>query len=437
MIQQCNCVIEMTSSHSRVAPQAEQVPLGVWQLFWLAAAVFVVSAGYGSLMPLLPRWLETLMPGAGNAEIARHVGWLSGAYAAGVLVGAPLWGIVSDRVGYRRILIVGLLGYVASLLLLLSPVGSGIWSIYAVRGAAGFFVAAVIPIVPALVAARTPRTQRARRFAWLSGVSLAGFLVGPGLIALAGALLRWSGRAPAEAESLTQVVIVLCVLLGALPMLGLASTLARHAIDSGKAGPRAPLKVTRVLPLWAMSGTVMFVLSGFELGIVLQGQWHADLSSQDVSWMFAECSIAMLLVNTLLFFTSLLERVAPRILATVGLVLGVGGLMVLGQHQAQPWLYIGIGMMAAGTGLVLPVVTYLAASTSRRTLGATMGGLAAAAGLGQTLGSSAGGWVFGAIGQASFNWLSIPLGGLLVVLMARPGWWSATAAPLPIVGAVR
>ena len=429
----------MTSSHSRVAPQAEQVPLGIWQLFWLAAAVFVVSAGYGSLMPLLPRWLETMMPGAGNAEIARHVGWLSGAYAAGVLVGAPLWGSLSDRVGYRRILIVGLLGYVASLLLLLSPVGSGIWGIYAMRGAAGFFVAAVIPIVPALVAARTPRKQRARRFAWLSGVSLAGFLVGPGLIALAGALVRWFGWAPADAdaESLTQVVIVLSVLLGALPMLGLASTLARHhAINAGKASPRAPLKVMGVLPLWAMSGTVMFVLSGFELGIVLQGQWHPDLSSQDVAWMFAECSIAILLVNALLFFTSLLERVAPRILATVGLVLGVGGLMVLGQHQAQPWLYVGIGMMAAGTGLVLPVVSYLAASTSRRTLGATMGGLAAAAGLGQTLGSSAGGWVFGVIGQASFNWLSIPLGGLLVVLMARPGWWLATASHLPIVAAV-
>lgn len=428
----------MTGSHLRDALQAEPMPLGMWQLFWLAAALFVVSAGYGALMPLLPRWLATLLPGAGNSEIARHVGWLSGAYAAGVLVGAPLWGIVSDRVGYRRILTMGLVGYVASLLLLLNPVGSGIWGIYAMRGAAGFFVAAVIPIVPALVAAHTPQTLRARRFAWLSGVSLAGFLVGPGVIALAQALARWSGQLPADAESLTQVVIVMSALLGALPMLGLASVLARHeAIDSGEAGPGAPLKVMEVLPLWAMSGIVMFVLSGFELGIVLQGQQHAGLSSQDVAWMFAECSIAMLLVNALLLFTSLLERVAPRILATVGLVLAVGGLLVLGQHRLQPWIYVGIGMMAAGTGLVLPVVSYLAAGASRRTLGATMGGLAAAAGLGQTLGSLTGGWVFGAVGQASFNWLSIPLGALLAILIARPGWWLATANCLPIVGAIR
>ena len=63
------------------------VGLGPWQLAWLAAAVFVVSAGYGALMPLLPAWLTPLVATGGQAEVARHVGLLSGLYAAGVLVG--------------------------------------------------------------------------------------------------------------------------------------------------------------------------------------------------------------------------------------------------------------------------------------------------------------------------------------------------------------
>ena len=133
-------------------------------MFFLAAAVFVVSAGYGSLLPLLPAWLAQQSPGATPAEVARHVGFLSGAYTAGVLIGAPLWGVVSDRLGRKRILIVGLVGYVASLLLLLPlpPIGS-LWAIYALRAASGLFVAAVVPIVPALVAAHTPKAVRARR----------------------------------------------------------------------------------------------------------------------------------------------------------------------------------------------------------------------------------------------------------------------------------
>lgn len=74
-------------------------------------------------------------------------------YATGVLVGAPLWGIVSDRVGRGRILITGLVGYVASSLLLLLPSiasGSGLAGLYALRGATGFFVAAVVPVVATL-----------------------------------------------------------------------------------------------------------------------------------------------------------------------------------------------------------------------------------------------------------------------------------------------
>ena len=73
-----------TRTFPNVMP-AVPVALRPAQLAWLAAAVFVVSAGYGALMPLLPGWLGPMMPGAGGSEIARHVGFLSGVYAAGVL----------------------------------------------------------------------------------------------------------------------------------------------------------------------------------------------------------------------------------------------------------------------------------------------------------------------------------------------------------------
>ena len=93
----------MTARTASVMPSAEPVGLRPVQLAWLAAAVFVVSAGYGALLPLLPGWLNSIMPGATATEIARHAGFLSSAYAAGVLMGAPLWGVVSDRLGRGRI----------------------------------------------------------------------------------------------------------------------------------------------------------------------------------------------------------------------------------------------------------------------------------------------------------------------------------------------
>ena len=419
----------MTSRTLPNRPQPGPVALRPAQLAWLAAAVFVVSAGYGALMPLLPGWLSPMMPGASATEVARHVGFLSGVYAAGVLVGALLWGVVSDRVGHGRILIIGLIGYVASLLLLLAPGVESVWAIYLLRGTTGFFVAAVIPVVSALVAEYTPEEQRARRFAWLGAMSLLGFLFGPGLNVVAAWVGSWFGDAVVSATLSARVVLGLSAVLGAVMMLGLARTLP---------APRPPAAIARadsattvqghpVALLW-LNGALMFVLAGFELGIVLQGQQEAGQSSRQAALMFAECSLVMLAVNALLFFTSLLEKIPARVLIGTGLILAMIGLAVLTQHRAEIWMYLGVSFTSAGTGLVLPVIAYLAAGASANQLGTTMGGLAAAAGLGQTLGSAAGGWLFGAFAQRSFAWLIVPLVAMLIFLLAKPLWWSGVTA---------
>ena len=421
----------MTTHTPSLTLSAEPADLRPVQLAWLAAAVFVVSAGYGALLPLLPGWLTSLMPGATTTEIARHIGFLSGVYSAGVLVGAPLWGVVSDRVGRGRILVIGLVGYVASLLLMLVPEFSGLWGIYVLRGATGFFVAAVVPVVSALVAEYTPEDQRARRFAWLGAMSLLGFLFGPGLNALADGVGSWVGEGAASSAGSAKIVIVLSALLGAAMMLGLAWSLpASRSPDTATQINRVPNPSERTTALWCLSGAVMFVLATFELGIVLQGQQHTGLSSREVALMFAECSLVMLGINALLFFTSLLEKTSARSLMSAGLILAMAGLAVLAQHRAEAWMYLGVSLTAAGTGLLLPVISYLAAGTSRHKLGVTMGGLAAAAGLGQTLGSVTGGWLFGTLAQRSFGWLTLPLVAMLILLVARPGWWSASPSEL-------
>lgn len=395
--------------------------LSAWQLAWLAAAVFVVSAGYGALMPLLPEWLAPLLAADDQAALARHVGLLSGVYAAGVLVGAPLWGLVSDRWGRGRILVIGLIGYVVSLLPLVRPEWIELVGIYVSRGATGFFVAAVVPVVPALVAEHTPPGQRARRFAWLGAMSLLGFLFGPGFNAAAEQATMMLASVGAGIFDPTNLVIVASAALGALMMLGLAATLPRVAPAAfhDDLQPAAADR-KRVIALWGLNGAVIFVLSGFELGIVLQGQQHPALSSREISLMFAACSLVMLGVNALLFFTGLLERAAGRGVMAAGLVLAIAGLAMLAQHRSDAWMYIGVSFTAAGIGLVLPTIAYLAAGASRRRLGATMGGLAAAAGFGQTLGSAAAGWLFGTVSQSSFAWLALPLLATLGALIVRP-----------------
>ncbi len=420
--------VRLSASATELKHPVQRAGLRPVQVAWLAAAVFIVSAGYGALLPVLPAWLASLMPGIAAAEVGRHVGFLSGVYAAGVLLGAPLWGAASDRVGRRRILLIGLVGYVASLLLLLTPAFANLWGIYALRAATGFFVAAVVPVVAALVAEHTPESQRARRFAWLGAMSLLGFLFGPALSAAA----SWVGPSIADgavSPALSaQRVLVLSALLGGVMMLGLAATapapLPAAELVSQSAQPatqntlRSPATSHPAALLW-LSGTVMFVLAGFELGIVLLGQQQAGQSSRQAAIMLAECSLVMLAVNALLFITSLLEKVQAWMLIATGLLLAVLGLAVLALDQSDAWMYLGVSLTAAGTGLVMPVIAYLAAGAAPQRLGVVMGGLTAAGGLGQTLGSAAGGWLFGGLAHRSFGWLALPLVLMLVLMLVR------------------
>lgn len=398
------------------------------QLAWLAAAVLVVSTGYGALMPLLPTWLALARPDAAAGEIADHVGFITGVYALGVLLGAPLWGMVSDRVGRTPILIMGLVGYVASLLLLLVPTLTSLPGLYALRGASGFFVAAVIPVVSALIAEHTRPWQRARRFAWLGAVSLIGFLFGPWLNAAADLISHGALRE----MSVPQVVVVLSALLGAVTIAGQIWTLPRSVPSPSSPRPdRGGHQAEGFAALCGLDTMVMFALSGFEVGIMLQGQQHPDLSSRQVTMMFAECSLVMLGVNAVLFFSELLERTAPRKLICAGLFLAITGLALLAWHRAEAWMYLGVSLTSAGTGLVLPVIAYVAAGAERVRLGVTMGGLAAASSVGQILGSSVGGWLFGVAAQHSYGWLTAPLVAILALVLLRPAWWARQPSPQP------
>ncbi len=394
------------------------------QLVWLAAAVFGISAGYGALLPQWQGWLAVLNPGGTAAGVSRHIGFLSGMYTAGVLVGAPLWGALADRVGLGRVLILGLVGYVASLLVMLVPELQSLWGMYALRAATGFFVAAVVPVVSALVAEHTPESQRARRFAWLGAMSLLGFLFGPALNVVARWAVPWVGGGTSSAALTAQSVIVLSAVFGAVMMLGLARTLPERMVAAVDGPNEKPAVTTGLTALLWLSGIVAFVLAAFELGMVLQGQLHVGTSRREVAMMLAECALAMLVVNALLFFTALLDKVPARRVVGTGLALAVVGLTVLALHRSDAWMYAGISFTAVGIGLIVPVIAYRAAGTSRGSLGTTMGGLAAAAGLGQTLGSAVGGWLFGAVAQTSFAWLAAPLVGIFVILLARPAWGS-------------
>jgi DHA1 family multidrug resistance protein-like MFS transporter len=80
-------------------------------LFILSFTLLVVMLGYGMVMPIMPFYIEHF--GAGGREL----GWMMSTYSLMQLICAPMWGILSDRIGRKPVLTIGVLGYAITLLM--------------------------------------------------------------------------------------------------------------------------------------------------------------------------------------------------------------------------------------------------------------------------------------------------------------------------------
>lgn len=151
------------------------------QLFVLLACVFVVMIGLGITMPVLPFYVErlALAEGATSQSVVIHVGLLTGVYALGQLVFAPVWGRVSDRTGRRPLIVIGIAGFIVAQVFF--GLATSLWLLYAARILGGVLSSATLPVSAAYVADLTTDEERGRGMAWLGTAVSLGFVVGPAL----------------------------------------------------------------------------------------------------------------------------------------------------------------------------------------------------------------------------------------------------------------
>ena len=137
--------------------------------------------GLGITMPVLPFYVErlALAEGATRQSVVIHVGLLTGVYALGQLIFAPVWGRWSDRIGRRPLILIGIAGYVVAQVLF--GLATSLWLLYAARILGGILSSATLPVSAAYVADLTTDKERGRGMAWLGTAVSLGVVVGPAL----------------------------------------------------------------------------------------------------------------------------------------------------------------------------------------------------------------------------------------------------------------
>lgn len=140
-------------------------------IYLLAFTLLVVMLGYGMVMPVMPFLIEEL--GAGGTEL----GWLVSTYSLMQLVCAPLWGMLSDRIGRKPVIAIGVLGY--ALTMFLFGLATRFWMLFLARTLAGMLSSATMPTAMAYVSDHAPEQERSRGMGQLGAAMGVGVIAGP------------------------------------------------------------------------------------------------------------------------------------------------------------------------------------------------------------------------------------------------------------------
>ena len=142
---------------------------------YLATIDFIISLGFGLIMPLFPLYLSMLE--GGSLEVGLQLGILFSAFVlTRALLAAP-FGNLSDRLGRKRIILAGTLLY--AVLSLLFTVPEDWLGLVFVRGLQGVASAMVWPVSEALVIDSTPPHLRGSSMGKIVMSSNLGMVLGP------------------------------------------------------------------------------------------------------------------------------------------------------------------------------------------------------------------------------------------------------------------
>ncbi len=299
--------------------------------------VFLDIIGFGIVLPLLPSYATAFHVGPTT------IGMLVASFSLMQFLLAPWWGNLSDRVGRRPVLLVGLAG--SALSYLLFAVADSFWLLLLSRVIAGG-MGATVNVAQAYLADITAPEHRGQAMGMIGAAFGFGFVVGP---AIGGLTAHWSSHAPGlVASGLTGANLVLA--LAWLP----ESRAGRQAASGG-----APLPWFRFTAPFAAVGLSTLAFTVLYVVFPLEVEHSLGFHRGQTAYLFVLMGLVGAIVQGGLV-GRLMPRLGERVLMGTGGMLLAIGLGVLpaafsAGHQGRLGeLYLALTVLATGSALIGP-----------------------------------------------------------------------------------
>ena len=305
----------------------------------------------GVTVPVLPKLIVQFQGGDVPAAAVIN-GYFAALWAAMQFVFAPLLGAMSDRFGRRPVILLSIFGL--GLDYLLMAVAPSLWWLLVGRILSGI-TSSSYPTASAYIADVTPPEQRAAKFGMLGAAFGIGFVIGPAVGGLLGAI---DLRLP------FWVAGALCLLNAAYGFFVLPESLPRERrtrVDWRKANPVGSLILLRSHPeLFALAGAT-FVMAlaheAFPNMFVLYTEYRYQWTVTTVSMTLAVVGICSGIVQGGLV-GPVVKRFGERQSMFYGLIFGVTGFGLLGLASTGSWFVVGVPFIALW-GLASPAMQSL------------------------------------------------------------------------------
>lgn len=357
----------------------------------LFLTVFLDLLGFGIVIPFLPMFAERL----GVSTFG--IGWILAVYSLAQLLFAPVLGRVSDRVGRRPIIMLGLLGSALGYLIYAS---ANSFELLLLSRALHGACAATVPTAQAYIADTTTDAGRARGMGLIGAAFGLGFVLGP---ALGGLLGHSSLRVPvffASVLTFANLIFAWQRLPESHPPRSDApldpATLAEPLLSL----PRQ-LFGHRLARLFGIAFLLTFALAALEATFTLMVPRLYGYGPAALGLLLGYAGLTQAVAQGWLL-GKIVARLGEMRLVTGGLVALAIGLFPMGMLSNLDALLVLLGLVSVGYGLASPsVASLISRRTGEHRQGEVLGVNQSALSLARIFGPIAGASIYGMMGPAA------------------------------------
>lgn len=343
----------------------------------LFVSLFLVMVGFGIIIPLLPFFVIHL-EGSPTA-----LGFLMASYSLMQFFFAPLWGRLSDRIGRRPVLLIGLSGYGISFILF--GLSTRLWMLFAARLLSGMLSSATLPTAMAYIADITGSKDRARGMGMMGAAMGLGMIFGP-------ALGGWLGHYGFSWPFFVAGGLAILTLPFAYALLpeSLKDSEVKPQIERRKFGPE--VLQDPQFPLFALAFVISFSMALFESTFALYAAARVSFGPREMGILFSIFGVLGVIIQAGLL-GRLVNSFGDVKVIMAGIIISAAGFVLILTAPNIAGISIFACIFITGNSLLRPGISSLVTKTATGGQGAAVGMMQSFDSLGRILGPVVGGVV--------------------------------------------